>query len=348
MVPIQESLSASTRATAIAERLGDELRVIRIGATHALLLGELGQIKSALDLLEEHWQRAHRLNDLWTASQVMLAVLMILHRALQNPAEMLHWIERELLAGRMQRARNHILFWRALEAVQWSELGEVGHARKILENAGGRDFWSDSHEARILFRVGDWQAATTLQQRALDISRGRGDRWNMSFQARVAASMHRIVGDLERAEQLAAEVCQVAAESGYVVLEADARVELARTCAATRRTAQARRNVDRARALLPSTENWRVLGGLLELADAVTSAAEGSSARAARLFERALATAQQHATPWFEADVLVEWGRAFAQSEATRDAGAKLDAADEIYVRCGAGPAWRERVDAVR
>jgi DNA-binding transcriptional regulator YiaG/tetratricopeptide (TPR) repeat protein len=348
MVPIQESLSASTRAIAIAERLGDELRVIRIGATRALFLAQLGQIKTALDLLEELWQRAHRLNDLSTASQVMLAVLMIMHRLLQNPADMLRWIERELLADRMQRARNHILFWRALEALQWSELGEVGRARTILENAGGRDFWSDSHEARILFRVGDWQAATALQQRALDVSRGRGDRWNMTFQARIAASMHRIIGDFERAEQLASEVCQVAADSGHVVLEADARVELARTCAATRRTAQARQNVDRARALLPRTENWCVLGGLLELADAVTSAAEGSSAGAARLFEQALATAQQYATPWFEADVLVDWGRALAQSDATRDAGAKLEAADEVYARCGAGPAWRGRVDAVR
>ena len=49
---------------------------------------------------------------------------------------------------------------------------------------------------------------------------------------------------------LAAEICLVAAESGYVVIEAGARVELARICSATGRTARARQNVGRARALL--------------------------------------------------------------------------------------------------
>jgi hypothetical protein len=66
------------------------------------------------------------------------------------------------------------------------------------------------------------------------------------------------------------------------------------------------------------------------------------------VFEEALATAQRHATPWSEADVLVEWGRALARSGARGDAAAKLDAADDIYVRCGAGSAWRERVADVR
>jgi hypothetical protein len=160
--------------------------------------------------------------------------------------------------------------------------------------------------------------------------------------------MHRTMGDFGRAEQLATEVCLITEESGYVVFEADARVELARVCAATGRTPHARQHVDRARALLPSTENWRVLGGFLDLADAVTSNAEGSSTQAARLFERALASAQQYATPWFEADGLVEWGRALAQSGTPDDAAAKLQGADEIYARRGAGPAWSERVAAVR
>jgi tetratricopeptide (TPR) repeat protein len=190
---------------------------------------------------------------------------------------------------------------------------------------------TSGYQARLLFRLGDWQAATTLQERALEVSRGQGDRWNLTFHARVLASMNRFLGDLARAEQLAAEVCLIAAESGYVVLEADARVELARICAATLRTADARQNVDRARALLPSTENWRVLGGLLALADVVTSAAEGSSTRAARLFEEPLAAAHRHATPWFEADVLVEWGGALAQYGASGDAAAKLEAADETF-----------------
>jgi tetratricopeptide (TPR) repeat protein len=143
-------------------------------------------------------------------------------------------------------------------------------------------------------------------------------------------------------------VCLIAAESGYLLVQANAQVELARICAAAGRTADARHRVDRARALLPNTENWRVLGGFLALADAQTSAAEGASARAARLFEEALATAQRYTTPWFEADVLIEWARALAQSGARCDAAARLDAADDIYVRRGAGPAWRERVAAVR
>jgi hypothetical protein len=132
MLPIQESMSANARAVAMAERLGDKLRVVRNGAGHASRLALVGQITPALDLLEDHWQRAHRLNDLWTASQVMLGVQAILHRELSDPAEMLRWIERELAAGRLNRARNHFIFWRAVEALQWLELGEIGRASRIL------------------------------------------------------------------------------------------------------------------------------------------------------------------------------------------------------------------------
>jgi tetratricopeptide (TPR) repeat protein/transcriptional regulator with XRE-family HTH domain len=344
MLPIGESLAANTRALAIAERLGDQLRVVRIGARQGLQLAQVGQVTAALDLLDDRWQRAHRHNDLRAAHQIMLAAMEILYRELQDPADMLRWIERELVAGRVNRARNPLLFWQALQALQWLELGDLGRAREILEQDGGRSFWFDSYQARLLFRLGDWQAATTLGERVLEISRGQVDRWNATRHALLLASMNRTRGDFGRAEPLAAEVCLIAAESGYVVVEAAARVELARICAATGRTPNARQNVDGARALLPSTENWRVLGGLLVLADAVATAAEGSIARAGRLFEEALATAQRHATPWFEADVFVEWGSALAQSGARGDATAKLDAADDIYIRCGAGSAWRERV----
>jgi tetratricopeptide (TPR) repeat protein len=261
---------------------------------------------------------------------------------------MLRWIERELAAGRLTRAPNQLRFWRSVEALQWLELGDINRASETLEHAGGRDFWFDSYQARLLFRLGDWQAATLLEERALEVSRGHGDRWNGTFHARVMASMTRVMGDFGRAEQLAVEVCRATAESGHVVLEADARGELARICAATERTAHARQHVDRARALLPSAENWRGLGGSLVLADAVISAAEGSIARAAGLFEAALTTAQHLATPWLEADVWLEWGRALVQSGAPGDAAAKLEAADEVYVRCGAGRAWRERVAVVR
>jgi hypothetical protein len=63
MLPIQESMSANARAVAMAERLGDKLRVVRNGAWHASRLALVGQITPALDLLEDHWQQAHRLND---------------------------------------------------------------------------------------------------------------------------------------------------------------------------------------------------------------------------------------------------------------------------------------------
>jgi hypothetical protein len=132
----------------------------------------------------------------------MLGVLAILHRELSDPAEMLRWIERELAAGRLNRARNHFIFWRAVEALQWLELGEISRASQILEQDGGRDFWSDSYQARLLFRLGDWQAATAFEERALEVSRGHGDRWNWTFHARSLATMNRTLGDFGRAEQL--------------------------------------------------------------------------------------------------------------------------------------------------
>jgi DNA-binding CsgD family transcriptional regulator len=233
--------------------------------------------------------------------------------------------------------------------VQWLELGSIDRAVDLLGEADRQTVWFDAVRAQILYRSGQWHEAAALFESVLDRTRRVvGDRLNWCMRSCWVAPLHRAMGNHGRAEQIAADIRTIAAEGGNAVLEAMGCVELARICAATRRPAEARTYVARARGLLTEDEDWRVLGGRLALADAVTTTAEGSIASAAALFEQAVAIARRYTVPWVEAEALHEWGRALLAARAWAPAAEKFDSAVEIYRRIGAGDRWVEGVLADR
>ncbi len=91
---------------------------------------------------------------------------------------------------------------------------------------------------------------------------------------------------------------------------------------------------------------WRGLAGKVSLAEAVVAAAEGKYEEAEAQFEKSIQIFRRYHVPFEEAEALHYQGRALNASGELAQANEKLDAAIEIFRRCGAGERWVERVEA--
>ena len=91
---------------------------------------------------------------------------------------------------------------------------------------------------------------------------------------------------------------------------------------------------------------WCLISGKVSLAEAVVAAAEGKYEEAEAQFEKSIQIFRRYHVPFEEAGALHYQGRALNASGELAQANEKLDAAIEIYRRCGAGERWVERVEA--
>ena len=111
---------------------------------------------------------------------------------------------------------------------------------------------------------------------------------------------------------------------------------------------RAHSHLTRCREILGNGEDWRGLAGKVARAEAVVAAAEGKYDDAETQFEKSVQIFGCYHVPFEEAEALHYWGRALNASGEHARANEKLDAAIEIYRRCGAGERWVERVEADR
>ncbi len=95
-----------------------------------------------------------------------------------------------------------------------------------------------------------------------------------------------------------------------------------------------------------SSTLYERLAGKVSLAEAVVAAAEGKYEEAEAQFEKSIQIFRRYHVPFEEAEALHYQGRALSASGELAQANEKLDAAIEIYRRCGAGERWVERVEA--
>jgi truncated hemoglobin YjbI len=89
---------------------------------------------------------------------------------------------------------------------------------------------------------------------------------------------------------------------------------------------------------------WLRLAGKVSLAEAVVAAAEGKYEEAEAQFEKSIQIFRRYHVPFEEAEALHYQGRALNASGELAQANEKLDAAIEIYRRCG--ESWVELVEA--
>jgi tetratricopeptide (TPR) repeat protein len=338
----EEGLAWSHAAMDIAERIGDEETWINAACAHGVQLFRNGRLAQGLTFFDEASNRADRLVDAafvsgaaWISAAMRLRLL--------DPKDAPFRLLRELAKPRLAHvtAPRLILAGTLLEA--HIAAGDLGQARRIWEEA---DLSSSFVAALWLFATGEFEQAEIVITRELERSQRAGTRDEEGGIAHFLAKIRRTLGDLAGAERLG----QIAVEKvkGDVPLELHTRSLLAGIYAETSHPEKAHPQLARCRELLGNGEDWRGLAGKVARAGAVVSAAEGKYNDAETQFEKAVEIFRRYHVPFEEAEALLCWGRALNAADEHGRANEKLDAAIEIYRRCGAGERWVQRVEADR
>ncbi len=197
-----------------------------------------------------------------------------------------------------------------------------------------------------LFAAGEYEEAEIRIAKALERSQRAGsldEEWEL---AGFFAKSRQILGDLAGAERFG----RIAVEKAKREVPGELRTGsfLAGIYAEIGYPERAHPHLTRCREILGNGEDWRGLAGKVARAEAVVSAAEGKYQDAETQFEKAVEIFRRYHVPFEEAEALHYWGRALNASGEHGRASEKLDAAIEIYRRCGSSERWVERVEADR
>jgi tetratricopeptide (TPR) repeat protein len=239
-------------------------------------------------------------------------------------------------------ARRRVLF--DLLASSYIDEGDLAAARKTVPSA--RQVSGET----LAFYSGDWEEAESAGRQSLDEFRQKGSRADVEECFHFLALICVVRGDLAKAKALFKEALELSCVETESKLpwQLRHRTELALIYAHEDRVDHASEHITRCREILGNGEDWRGLAGIVARAEAVVAAAEGKYEDAETRFIKAVQIFQRYHVPFYEAETLHYWGRALKAPGDYSRANEKLDAAIEIYRRCGAGERWVQRVEADR
>jgi DNA-binding SARP family transcriptional activator/tetratricopeptide (TPR) repeat protein len=343
---IAEGTEAAIRGMEIAERLGDDVlwaAAAEAYAWHRLVAGDLRTGFGTLDRAFEVADREQRPVLAWMGSNIRGQFTW----GLGAPDEARAFFERPLRLHYVGKTAYQQEIADGIGRCHASK-GETAEARELLP--ASKAAWI-THSLKPLLDLwdGNWDEVESLAARVLETSRRTGNRWDEWAAHHLAARVHDLRGELERAGELLERALSIVVDGGACYFELWVRPDLARVCAEGGRRDEARAQVDRCREITSNGEDWRGRAGHVELAEAVVLAlgdermdeADAAFATAREAFER-------YELRRDEADALQQWGRALARAGADAAAREKLDEALEIYRRHGAGVAWLQRVETDR
>jgi DNA-binding CsgD family transcriptional regulator len=376
----EEMLLAMGRLQQIAEKLDNDFLRVFVFSLQGHYLGHQGHLADGLALEERACDAAAALKGTAVSQWPELWSEYLLDHSRQQPAT--------VATGTYQLSRplGHPLMdsWTAFCCgLQSLELLDPNQARvkheRIRDSSGrflipqlatGLLFSGDLEALRLrldggLFPLGPAERYARLM---LAFSEGRwqdaleqGDGYARQFNNlgsstfvmdvyRYMIRLHRAVGGLEQARDLAQECLAIATGCESVKYEVGARVELALVAAEAGQPAEAEQHLARCRAILAEGEDWRGLAGRVQLAEGVVAAARRDNEAAAGHFTAALPTFQRLSLPWDEAETFELWARSCARFYRGRSHASfvleKLDAARDVYHRIGAGQPWLDRLEA--
>ncbi|HEY6298209.1 MAG TPA: AAA family ATPase [Candidatus Binatus sp.] len=336
----EESLAWSRVAMDISERIRNEEIWINASCLQAIQLFHAGRLARALTLVDEASNRANRLVDApsvhsaaWNSAALRVTLL--------DPTEAPFWLHRELAKPRLAHVTTPRLLLLAHLFDAYVESGELDQARRIWEEA---DLSSSFVAVRWHIATGEFEQAEIHVARNLEQARRVSSRDEQGSIANHFAKIRQLLGDLAGAERLG----RIADEERDVPGLLHSGSFLAGIYAEMGCPERGHPHLSRCREILGNGEDWRGLAGKVARAEAVVAAAEGKYEDAETQFEKAVQIFRQYHVPFEEAEARHYWGRALNASGASARANEKLDAAIEIYRRCGAGERWVERVEADR
>jgi tetratricopeptide (TPR) repeat protein len=337
---VEAGMEAAARAMEIAESIGDDLLWAGGAQAYAWHALAAGRLREGFASTERAWEVADR------HQRPFLAFMGTNIRGqwtwgLAAPDEAEPWFERPLALPYAGKAAYRPQVADGVGRCHVSR-GELDAARQLVPDA--KPTWI-THSLRPLVDLwdGDWDAVASLATRTLATSRRTGNRWDEWAAQQLAARVAWLRGDLRSAEQLLDGALAILAD-GAPYFELWVRIDLARVLAESARSAEARAQAERCRAIVDGGEDWRGRAGQVELTEAIVLASEQRFDDAHQTFAAAQRTLASYRLSLDEADALREWGRALALAGDSATADEKLDGAIEIYSACGAGGAWVERV----
>ncbi|HLF76013.1 MAG TPA: AAA family ATPase [Dehalococcoidia bacterium] len=371
-------LSAMGRLDEIAEKLDNDFLRVFVFSLQGHFLGHQGRLAEGLALEErameaaftlrdqaanqwpERWEElltaysedqaatgdggiyqlsrpfGHPMMESWTAMCCGLQSLELL-----DPRQARHQHER------IRDGRGRFLIPNLLDDLFLS--GDLSSLRDIAQ-AGGFAAGPAATRSRTLLAWGEGRWTEAMEQVRASIQRFHliGSSSLLMDANRQLIRLHRIMGDSESAESVARESLAAGLGCGSVKYEFAALAELALILAETGRFEEAEPNLLRCDEILAQGEDWRGLGGRLQLAKGVFSAGRKGGEEATAHFEGAIQTFRALSLPWDEAETLQIWARAcrrFHRGQGRRSFVAeKLGSARDIYERIGAGTPWLERL----
>jgi tetratricopeptide (TPR) repeat protein len=339
----KEGLRTSDCSMQIAQRLGNDVLWINAAALHSDLLLNAGRIREALALADEAYIKADALNEAGVACTAAV-VRGANYTQLLDPCQAESCISRELRKARLKQSpqlRDSLLFW--LEAAHLRK-GEL-HDSERPRIEGRTDSFTEGK--RRIFS-GEWELAGSEIARSLKYARRAGSRDATARLMFYAARISRLTGQLGEGVTQLRESLSLCSDDLNSLCEMEARPELSLLLVELQSLSEAQLHLARCREIMAEGEDWRGLAGSVACAEGVVAAAEGKYEDAETKFGRAIEIFREYQGPFDEAEVLYNWGRALNKSGERERANDKLDAAVEIYRRCGAGERWVERVEAVR
>jgi DNA-binding CsgD family transcriptional regulator len=344
-VRIDAGLAASARALEIAQHVHDDTLWAQAASTRGAHLVSSGQLSDGLRLMHRGWTTADRLNDPDAFFAAFLGSAFA--HWIVDPGEVAVWCERELARPRIGQAPGQFERLQARLAAACALAGDMPAARRLSGEAGpSYDSWE------VLFWGGDWDACASLATQRVAASR-RGSERAFAFEATFdLARLRAVEGQWHAARSLLEEALDVAVDGRERTYEVAVRALLARVCAEAGQVSDARRHHEAARLAIGNGDDWRGLAGQVLLAEAAVGRAAASTGEAppsvADPVIRAIEAFRRHGFPWGEAEALLEWARGLRATGQATAADSKLRAAEDLYRRHGAGPAWLARVERYR
>lgn len=337
-----EGLAWSRRAMEVADKVGNEELKVNAATLYGTHLFTEGKLSEAISLVDRTYERADQLNVPNAYSAAWIAGFFRFF--LLDPCEARGALLRELAKPRVRQAppRRGILLDSLARA--YIEAGDLVAARDSMP--------PDAlvSESELAFYEGNWEQVEHGERHRLDEARRKGSLDDAEDRLHSLGVVQRVRGKLAAAEASLVESLSLSC------VEADTRkpwqlkhrTELALIYAETNRTENAHSQLARCREILGNVEDWRGLTGLVARAEAMVAAAEAKFKDSETLFQKATEIFCRYHVPFEEAEALHYWGLALKASGELLRANEKLDAAIDIYRRCGAGERWIERTEAVR
>lgn len=336
---VEAGSAAAQRGMEIGREHGSESIWATGAAFEGWALAVTGRFDEARDLLEQAWIVADRLDNVLSA---FAAAWVRCEGYWYDPHEHLRLSLLELDKPRQAQATNSRRMLRLTSAGALASAGKMSEARSLL---GGPP--DPTIGPGVLWFVESFDEFERMSQTWMVELRARGHLYIEAFHAVVLGATRWAAGAVDSARVSLLSALDSVQRGRFVALEGQTHARLAVLEAGDGHVGVAVEHIARCEKLMTQGNGWRGFLGVVARAKAAAAAANGRLSEAESLFADAVTTFRQYRLPFEEADTMHMWGRALADTDATR-ALEKYDAALDIYTSRGVGRAWVDRVLADR